>query len=66
MSVVIRILLYVAAGNLMRGGWIPQDVADLISNNEELVHLIEAVAGAALTAGTILWWRIAKRMGWAT
>lgn len=66
MSVIIRILLYIVAGNLMRGGWIPEDVANQLSTDEELIRLIEMALSGILTAGTIFWWRIAKRLGWST
>lgn len=66
MTVVIRIILYIIAGYLLRGGWIPEDVAEQISNNEELVLLLEAGVGVVVTAGTVLWWRLAKRWGWKT
>lgn len=66
MTVVIRIILYIVAGYLLRGGWIPEDVAEQISNNEELVLLLEAGVGVVVTAGTVLWWRLAKRWGWST
>lgn len=66
MTVIIRILLYIVAGYLLRGGWIPQDFADDISNNDELLSLLEVGAGMVIAAGTALWWRLAKRFGWKT
>jgi hypothetical protein len=63
---LIRILLYILSGVLVRGGWLPDDMAHELSNNPDMVWLFEAAASAVIGAGTLLWWRIAKRMGWNT
>lgn len=43
-AVIIRVLLYVAAGVLMRGGWLPHDASVVLSDPA----LVETLAGAVL------------------
>ena len=66
MTPLARIALYVVAGYLMRGGWLPEDMAHQLSTDPDMVFIFEATIGAAVSAVTLVWWRIAKRMGWNT
>jgi len=66
MTALARIALYIVVGYLSRGGWLPQDIADEISSNPDMVWAIEAGISAMVGAGTLAWWRIAKKMGWST
>lgn len=58
-TVIIRILLYVAAGRLTAGGWLPAGIADDPA-------LIEAVTGVVIGSATLGWWKLAQWRGWAT
>ena len=66
MAVIIRIVLYIIAGRLAAGGWLPQDVADVVSSDPEFIGLIEAAVSSAIAGLTVTWWRLAKKNGWAT
>ena len=50
--VFVRIGLYVAAGYLVRGGWLPDDVASMLTSPET----VEAVTGAILGAAALAWY----------
>lgn len=66
---IIRILMYLASGWLAARG-VPLPVIDLITKDPAMIHLASEAAGqvlaAIITAGSLIWWRISKRMGWAT
>ena len=57
-----RILLRYIAGFLLLKGIIPQDLADQIANDPDLVMLI----GAGIMLGVEGFYFVAKRMGWRT
>jgi sulfite exporter TauE/SafE len=59
---VARILLYILAGALMRAGWINSEIANFIRVDGD----VQAIAGAAVAAIGLAWWRIAKQLGWRT
>lgn len=57
-----RIILRYLAGFLLIKGLIPQDVADQLANDPDLVILV----GAGIALGVEGFYVIAKRLGWAT
>lgn len=57
-----RILLYVVAGMLLNAGWINEEIARFISLDPD----VQMLAGGAIGALTVVWWRVAKRFGWST
>lgn len=54
--VFVRIGLYIAAGRLVAGGWLPQDVSALLTSPET----VEAVTGLILGAGVLAWYLVSK------
>lgn len=54
--VFVRIALYMIAGRLVAGGWLPQDVADEITNPA----MVEIVTGAVLGLGALAWYWASK------
>lgn len=64
-SPFIRIALYVVVGWLASKG-LPREVAEIITTDPTILAVLsEALAGVVFVL-TLLWWRIAKRFGWAT
>ena len=59
---IARIILYIIAGALLNAGWINDEIADFIRLDSD----IQMLAGGALAGLTMVWWRVAKRFGWAT
>ena len=59
---IARIILYIIAGALLNAGWINDEIADFIGLDSD----IQMLAGGALAGLTMVWWRVAKRFGWAT
>lgn len=57
----IRIALYYLAGRLAAAGLPPQAV-DIVGNDP----IVLEVASLAVVGVVMLWWRLAKRMGWST
>jgi TRAP-type C4-dicarboxylate transport system permease large subunit len=57
-----RIILYILAGALLNTGWVNEEIANFIRTDSD----VQMLAGAGLAALTLLWWRVAKRMGWGT
>lgn len=66
MAVWIRIFLYIVAGWLYGSGLIEDQVKAILVSDPAVVSSIEAALSALIAAVPILWWRIAKRLGWAT
>jgi len=63
--VVIRIILYVIAGYLLKAG-LPPDLVHLITTDPGTVELISQALAGAIALLVYLWSRFAKRLGWAT
>lgn len=61
----IRIALYMVAGYLARAG-LPQNVVDVVTTDPAFAEVIGQVLAAVIAGVTLLWWRIAKRLGLAT
>lgn len=59
---IARIVLYILAGALLNVGWINEELANFLRMDAD----VQMFVGAGVAALTLLWWRIAKRMGWAT
>ncbi|PJR17432.1 hypothetical protein [Sinorhizobium meliloti] len=66
MAVWIRIALYMVAGWLYGSGLIGEEVKDLVTTDPDLVASIEAVVSGIIAAVSVVWWRLAKRLGWST
>ncbi len=56
MMVFVRIGLYAASGYLVRGGWLPDDIAEMVKSPAA----VEAVTGALLGLGTLVWYWFSK------
>ena len=54
--VFVRIALYMIAGRLVAGGWLPQDVADQITRPA----MVEALTGALIGLGALAWYWASK------
>jgi hypothetical protein len=57
-----RIFLRYLAGFLLIKGVIPQDIADQLANDPDLILLV----GAGIALGVEGFYAVAKRMGWRT
>lgn len=66
MSVWIRIALYLVAGWLYGKGFIGEEVKDLMTTDPAMAASIEAAIAMLIAAIPMVWWRLAKRFGWAT
>ena len=60
--VLARIILYIVAGALLGAGWINDEIARYIRVDAD----VQVLAGGVIAGLTVVWWRIAKRFGWAT
>ena len=63
---LVRIALYILTGYLVKSSLISEDVAREITDDPAIVAMVSEVVALAPAAIAVLWWRIAKRMGWAT
>ena len=66
MAVWIRIALYIIAGRLYGSGLIADEVKAILVNDPAVASSIEAIISGMIVAVPLLWWRLAKRLGWAT
>jgi|UniRef100_A0A6H1ZBZ8 hypothetical protein len=66
MSVWIRIALYIAAGWLYGSGYIGDEVKAMLTDDPQVAMALEALVAGIIAGVPVLWWKIAKRMGWAT
>lgn len=66
MAVWIRIALYLVAGWLYGSGLIGEEVKDLVTTDPLLVESIEAGLSIVIAGVSVIWWRLAKRLGWST
>lgn len=62
---LIRIALYIIAGYLAGHG-LPPAAARIITDDPAMLMLASDALAALIAAVTLLWWRIARRFGWAT
>lgn len=65
MSPFVRIALYYLAGRLGAAG-LPPEAVSIITDDPVLLGVITNLASVAMVGVVMLWWRIAKRFGWAT
>jgi len=56
LTVYVRIALYILAGRLMAGGWIPEDVKLMLVSPE----MVETTTGILLGAITIAWYHYSR------
>lgn len=61
----IRIALYYIAGRLGAAGLPPGAVA-IIGSDPVLLEVVQTTISLFVVGVVMLWWRIAKRMGWST
>ena len=54
--VFVRIALYVLAGRLAAGGWMPEEAAAMLASPEA----VEAVTGVLLGTGALFWYHMSK------
>lgn len=66
MIVLVRIVLYVAAGWLSNSGYINEEIKSLITNDPEVAFGVQVALSGMIAGATAAWWRLAKRFGWAT
>lgn len=66
MTVWIRIALYGLIAYAYGKGWIGDEIRSLLTSDPELVPAIEALVAAAFYGATVVWWQVARRLGWAT
>lgn len=73
MSGSVVVLVRIAMGWL--GVWLvsqglPQPLVDALANDpamhDLLADLVGQIIGAALMGAQLLWWQVAKRLGWTT
>ena len=57
LTVFVRIVLFVVAGNLMSGGLLPSWLADLLYLNPQIADMI---VGGLVAAGTYVWYWFSK------
>lgn len=62
---LIRIALYLIAGWL-KGRGLPEPIADFLSSDPTTISLVTDLLAAAVAGVALLWWRLARRLGWAT
>lgn len=61
----IRIFLYYVAGRLGALG-LPQEAVNIIGNDPMLLEAVSWGISFVMVGAVMLWWRIAKRLGWST
>lgn len=61
----VRIALYYVAGKLSMAG-LPPEAVNIIGNDPVLLEVATAGVSLIIVGLTILWWRIAKRLGLST
>lgn len=61
----IRIALYYLAGRLGALG-LPHEAVQIIGNDPVLLEVVSIVISFVCVGAVMIWWRIAKRFGWAT
>jgi hypothetical protein len=62
---ISRILLRYGAGGLVVAGLLGSDLGDQIAADEDILHLVQIGVGAAIGAGTELWYWAANKYGWS-
>lgn len=56
LTVILRIALYIVAGRLVAGGWLPEDVAAQLTSPE----FVEAVVGIVTGSAVFAWYMFSK------
>lgn len=64
--VFIRIALHVLAGWLYGSGYVGAEVRDILTADPAVAAAVEALVCSAISAASLAWWRIARRLGWRT
>lgn len=62
MGLATRIILRYIAGYLVLYGLVPQEIADMISNDPDIAIAV----GAVLVAAVEIFYALAKKFGWQT
>lgn len=61
-----RIVLRYAAGFLVAKGVLSSEMGGAFSVDPDVLSLVETGVGLLITVGTELWYKVAKKLGWAT
>lgn len=61
----LRIALYYLAGRLGSAG-LPPEALHIISNDPMVLEVLNNLISLGVVGLVMVWWRIAKRFGWAT
>lgn len=56
LTVFVRIALYMVAGRLVAGGWLPHEVANEFTNPA----VVEMLTGAMVGLGALIWYWLSK------
>lgn len=59
-KVLVRIALYVIAGMTVRGGWMPQHIAEMFAGDPYMVELATGLIMGAITLG-VYWYSNARK-----
>lgn len=59
----IRIALYILAGWLSGFG-LPEEAEGIITTDPVVLEVVTQLVAALIASLAVLWWRIAKRLGW--
>lgn len=62
---LVRIGLYILAGWLSAHGLPPQAQA-VLTTDPAMIELTTQLVAAAVAGVSLIWWRVAKRLGWST
>lgn len=65
MTVWIRIFLYMVTGWLYGSGLIGSEVKQILTTDPAVAAAVEFAVSAVIAGVPLLWWRIAKRLGWS-
>jgi hypothetical protein len=65
-ALVSRIFIVWLSGFLMASGWINDEIQQMLLTDPEFATAIQAALSALAMGGWLAFWRIAKRLGWAT
>lgn len=65
MTPLIRIFLYLFAGWLSSHG-LPPEAARILTEDPAMLELATQAVAALIALVTMLWWRVAKKLGWST
>jgi hypothetical protein len=65
-SVIARIVLRYVSAAIIAHGWLSPEDGNMIVTDPDLAMMLEIGIGAAIGAGTEIWYAIARRLGSVT